>query len=154
MRLKSQVKSFNPQSTVLAVFTLGLYLHNVSLFVSESVRQSVSPSACVQASVFAVRVPYFKMYLCWGVVRYYENLAYLNIQYGRQNGHIMFWIAYVLVFHSYYSTGIKFSYLSLLDFVIWIVCIFNMAAKKAKSCSIQHIFLSAVHSFYCMVLKF
>ena len=39
--------------------------------------------------------------------------------------------------------------------IIWLICIFNMAAKIAELCFEQHIFLSrsAVHSFYCMGLK-
>ena len=47
------------------MFTLWLYLHNVSLWVSESVHPLLVKS--VQASVFAVKAPFFNMWLCWGI---------------------------------------------------------------------------------------
>ena len=34
------------------------------------------------------------------------------------------------------------------------ICIFNMAAKMAELCTKKHIFLSAVHNFYCNSLIF
>ena len=37
---------------------------------------------------------------------------------------------------------------------IWLICIFNLATKIVELWSEKHIFLSAVHSFYSMGLKF
>ena len=119
----------------------------MSQWVSESVSQST----------FLV---FFHMYLAWCISKSNLNLAHLHIQDGRQGGWIMLWTAYFpfcspqfLLYGSQIFICITAWGLSH-NIQVWLIYIFNMVTKMAEICSEQHIFQSAVHSFYCMDLKF
>ena len=89
-------------------------------------------------------------------------MAHLHIQYGHQNVQIIFRIVSFprsglqsTVFMVWVSNCHMYHVLrSLTNIWFWIIHIFNIITKRAKLCSEQHIFLSAIDTFYCMGLNF